>query len=414
MNDKKDITILRDLAKKYIQLCQDEKQQQCRSLWQKHNSLHKTTVPIYVRAFAWDEMPESKCQCTDKFFHPVETFLRQSIFRSKFNDDWIFEPWLTVSAIYITPSEEIWGGIWGMPVTWIGTGNGHGAKCWDPPIKSTEDVKNLIPPHHSIDETKTAIKFERIYELLNDIIPVILDRAPLYRMWNGDISTQLGQLRGIEQIMWDMIDRPKWLHELLAFMCDGIIRTHQEAEKAGDWKLFNHENQAITYANELPSPSADGVSVTRDKLWYFCASQELALVGPDMFNEFMLQYQIPIMKPFGLTAYGCCEDLTKKISLLKQIPNLRRIAVSPFANVEKCAIQIGDKYVLSYRPSPADMVAYEFNVEKIRKILIKDLEKCRGCHVDITLKDVETVQGDSERLVNWVKVARQVIDELEL
>jgi hypothetical protein len=130
-----------------------------------------------------------------------------------------------------------------------------------------------------------------------------------------------------------------------------------------------------------------------------------------LFDKFMLQYQIPIMKPFGLAAYGCCEDLSLKIGALRRIPNLRRIAVAPMANVAKCAELIGTDYVISYRPSPSDMVGYDFDPDRIRRILRRDLHACRGQHVDITLKDVETVQGDPNRVRQWVKIARQTIDE---
>ncbi|HQE62182.1 MAG TPA: hypothetical protein PLV10_07915, partial [Candidatus Latescibacteria bacterium] len=95
-----------------------------------------------------------------------------------------------------------------------------------------------------------------------------------------------------------------------------------------------------------------------------------------------------------------------------QIPNLRRIAVSPFANVKACAEQIGRDYVLSYRPSPSDMVGYGFDESRARAILSEDLTACRGCHVDITLKDVETVQSDPERVRRWVSLTRTVIDEV--
>jgi hypothetical protein len=30
----------------------------------------------------------------------------------------------------------------------------------------------------------------------------------------------------------------------------------------------------------------------------------------------------------------------------------------------------------------------------------------------VTLKDVETVQGDPERIVRWVRIVREVADEL--
>ena len=126
----------------------------------------------------------------------------------------------------------------------------------------------------------------------------------------------------------------------------------------------------------------------------------------------MFQYQRPIMEHFGLVHYGCCEDLTRKIDMLRRVPNLRRIAVSPFADAARCAEQIGSDYVLSYRPSPADMVSYGFDPERIRSILGRDLTACRGCHVDVTLKDVETVQGDSGRVRNWVGLTREVIDRV--
>jgi hypothetical protein len=82
------------------------------------------------------------------------------------------------------------------------------------------------------------------------------------------------------------------------------------------------------------------------------------------------------------------------------------------ANVARCAEQIGTDYVLSYRPSPADMVSYGFDAERIGSILRKDLRACRDCHTDITLKDVETVQSDPERVRKWVVLTRQIIDEV--
>jgi hypothetical protein len=212
--------------------------------------------------------------------------------------------------------------------------------------------------------------------------------------------------------MWDMMDRPEWLHQLLALMRDGVLKAQEEAEKAGDWTLCDHQNQAMSYAEELQDPAANSASVTRSKLWVFCASQETVLVGPEQFNEFMWQYQKPIVEKFGLAAYGCCEDLTLRIPLLKKVPNLRRISVALTANVPKCAEQIGADYVLSYRPSPADMVGYDFDPDRIRRILRRDLAACKGCHTDVTLKDVETVQGDHDRVRRWVEITRDVIEEL--
>jgi hypothetical protein len=35
-----------------------------------------------------------------------------------------------------------------------------------------------------------------------------------------------------------------------------------------------------------------------------------------------------------------------------------------------------------------------------------------NCHADITLKDVETVQHEPERLRRWVAITRQTIEEV--
>jgi len=94
------------------------------------------------------------------------------------------------------------------------------------------------------------------------------------------------------------------------------------------------------------------------------------------------------------------------------VPNLRRIAVSPMADVRRCAEQIGTDYVFSYRPSPTDMVGYGLDAARVKSLLRADLEACQGCVVDITLKDVETVEGDPGRVRAWVALCREVIDEL--
>ena len=213
--------------------------------------------------------------------------------------------------------------------------------------------------------------------------------------------------------MLDMMDNPEWLHRMMKFMADGVLRTHAQAEAAGDWGLSAHQNQAMPYALELPDPAANVNGVRAQPAVGLLAAQEFTAVSPAMHDEFLLQYQLPILAQFGLAAYGCCEDLTHKIDMLRQIPNLRRIAVAPMR--QRCAAAPSRSARITccrYRPSPADMVGYGFDPERVRAILTRDCSACQGCHVDITLKDVETVQGDPERVRNWVKLTREVIDEV--
>ena len=401
----KDKKIIRDLAKRYVDICNKPEQNERRKLWRAQNSFKGDRPLIYARAFAWREMPQSKCQCEDAFARGHENFFRNRLFWDTFNDDSIFEPWVTVNAVHKSAG-------WGIGAKRISSGMSGGAVKFDYPIKELDDIKKMKTPRHEIDEEKTFANAQRVRDIMGDIITVNVDRGPAHRVWSADISTNLGHLRGIEHFMMDMMDNPEWLHQMVSFMSESILRTHDQAEEAGDWGLCVHQNQAMTYAEELEDPAPNHNGVKRSQLWGYMAAQEFALVSPAMHDEFLLQYQIPILEKFGLTAYGCCEDLTQKIDILRQIPNLRRIAVSPFSDVAKCAEQIGTDYIMSYRPSPADMVSYGLDPDQVRRILKRDLEAAKGCHVDITLKDVETVQSDPDRVRNWVAITRQVIDEV--
>ena len=410
MTDNGDILVLRDLAKRVAEIAAKDVQDQRRDLWRRHNSLQKTRPLICVRWIACRQEvigPET-LRCRDRFFRAHEFALQDMLHQDRLGDDFIIEPWMTVAATYGAPTGP---GRWGPEMRYHRSPEKRGAWKFDPPLKAEADIENMVAPRHAIDEQATARDLGRLQDAVGDILTVNLDRGPYWRGWNADISTDIAQLRGLEEFMLDMLDRPKWLHRLLAFMRDGILHVQAQAEAAGDWHLSHHANQAMPYALELADPAANGPPVERGELWVFMASQETTLVSPAMFDEFVLAYQIPIMEKFALSAYGCCEDLTRKIDCLRKVPNLRRISVTPWADIRACAEQIGTDYVLSWRPSPAEMICTGFRPEKVRRLLREGLEAAKGCHVDITLKDVETIGGRFDDLIEWTRIAREVVEE---
>lgn len=400
----KDASILRDLAKRYAEIAAKPWQKTRRDLWRKSNSFKGESPLVYIRSFAFSEMPDSKCLCEDKELAGYEKFFRNRIFWDTFNDDSIFEPWLTVEAEY-----ECTG--WGIRGVKHYTEEVGCAYKEDYPIKELDDVKKMRMPWHKINEKVTAERVSKIKDIVGDIIAIDVDRASCYRMWTGDLSCTLGHLRGIENIMMDMMDNSEWLHSLVKYMSDGVMKANDEAEAAGDWGLSASQNQAMPYAEEVKDPAPNVRGIKRKDIWGYMAAQEFTCVSPEMHEEFLLQYQLPIISKFGLSAYGCCEDLTNKIDMLRKIPNLRRIAASPFVNLAKCVEKIGRDYIISYRPNPADMVSYDFNEERIRSILRRDFQILKGTHFDITLKDVETVEKDTNRVRRWVQIVREEVEK---
>ena len=221
-----DIVVLRDLAKHYMDICRHPVQDRRRDLWRRHNSLKTTRPLIYVRAFAWREMQQSLCIISDPFLRQYENMFRHRLFWNSLNDDSVFEPWVTVQATRLCTG-------WGPPVTRSFSGEPRGSFKIDYAIKALSDIEALQVPWHAIDEEKTIADISRLEDAIGDIITVNLDRGPAYTMWDADISTQLGYLRGMEHFMMDMVDHPEWLKRLIQFIADGVVMTHEEAEQAG-------------------------------------------------------------------------------------------------------------------------------------------------------------------------------------
>ncbi len=407
---KHDRMVLRELAARVAEIAAQPIQQERRQLWRAFHRRQPVRPLLFVETGmpGW-EVLGGELACQTPFLRQYEWELRRKIWQDDIGDDAVVEPWITIPAKYVVPADGHWG------ISSKNTPSPIAGGAWHsiPAIQNMDDVKRMIVPEHGVDEAATAATAARLQEALGDTLTVNVSRKPFMSVWGSHISGDVGQLRGIETVMMDMLDHPEWLHELLAFMRDGILKVHREAEAAGHWSLGDHENQAAPYADELPAPQANSGPVPMKDLWGLMAAQEMTLISPEMHDEFMLQYQIPICKLFGLVAYGCCEDLSRKIGILRQIPNLRRIAVSPWADLERSAAAIGGDYCASWRPSPADTVCMAFDAERVRSIIRNGLAIFRyhGTPVEINLKDVKTLQGDKSRLRRFVEVCRQEIEE---
>ena len=142
-------------------------------------------------------------------------------------------------------------------------------------------------------------------------------------------------------------------------------------------------------------------------------AQMFSTVSPEIHDEFDLQYSAPLANRCAYTYYGCCEPLHDRIDYLQRAyKNLRKIGVSPWADVEASAEVIGGAYVLSRKPNPAH-VASVTDPDLIRKEITETVKACQryGCPCDITLKDISTVGYRPENLIVWAETASAVLDE---
>ena len=409
-----DITILRELSRRYAEIAALPVQNEKRKLWADHFSLRPTRVPVLLRfgmhnVWCREVFCDANMKCGDPFYRSYERELRLRMFHYETGDDQIQEPWLVVGVPH---KEGQWNNLWGMDESLLrlnGAKDGN-AGCYNPPLKSWDDIGKLRAMRHVLDEEAGARNHDKLASAVGDILEIDVQRPPVYNGFTADISTSIAKLRGLEQLMVDMYESPDELHKLLAFMRDGILANNRAAEDAGHYTLTLGANQQLAYANELETPRANAGPRKRKDIWGFFAAQEYALVSPEFHDEFLFQYQLPIMEHYGLTHYGCCEDLGEKMAMLRGLKNLRSIAVAPRADVRRCAEQIGGDYVMSWRPNPADMVCCGYDEARIEKIVRKAMDDSEGCFIHINLKDVETLEGDNTRMRRWVKKVREIVE----
>jgi len=224
------------------------------------------------------------------------------------------------------------------------------------------------------------------------------------------------ELIGMENMMLYMYDNPDGLHRLMGFLRDDHLAFASWLASEGLLNLNNRNDYigsgSTGYTHDLPEPDQeDGTKIhTRDQ-WVLLESQETVGVGPEQFEEFVYPYQLSIAKEFGKCYYGCCEPVHSRIEILKEIPNLARVSVSPWADEAFMAEALNTDIVYSRKSNPTLISTEIFDEDAIRSDLRHTLDVARGCRVELIMKDVHTLNDQPDRLPRWVKIAREVVDE---
>jgi hypothetical protein len=78
-------------------------------------------------------------------------------------------------------------------------------------------------------------------------------------------------------------------------------------------------------------------------------------------------------------------------------------------DVDRAVRNLGDKYVLSRKPSPAVFVSWD--AEEARRQLTTFKQAAKGCNFEFIMKDISTVNYKPERLWEWADIAMKVVSE---
>ncbi len=402
----KDRAIIRDLARRVAEIATLPVQAERRELWTRHNDLGRVRPIVNVSAEgSWGELlPHSELQCEDDGLRGVEWGFRATIYQHEhICDDAVVERDYVVN-------KAVGNSGWGLEPRHVPSTELRGAWGFDPVINEPADLKKLHHPEitHNEEESKRRLEFAE--DLLGDILDVKLKGVACVSFHPIGFYTSL---RGLTQVMLDMYENPGMLHDAMAFIEEGdrgVVRQYVEMNLLS---LNNdgtyHSSGGNGYTTQLPKSDVDPARIRPSDMWASAESQEMAQVSPEMHEEFVMVHERRVLEPFGLAGYGCCEPLENKLDYVFKFPNMRRISIAPFADVEKCAEQIGDRYIFSWKPHPAHLVG-KFNAGLIRDYIRHALRCTRGCVVEMILKDTHTCENHPERFTEWVRIAREEID----
>lgn len=406
-----DRQILRELAKKQVFYANQECNLKRREEWYRHNELQgeRPLIHLEMGTFEQEILPE-RMQCSGEFARQIErtlygNFLNQELF----DDD-------RVTPDYYGMGYDSYFTLFGLPVKVEGARdaawNASVGHHFIPQIQDLEeDWEKLGETQFGVNPRASLERKAALEEIFGDILPVRLEGSCLY-----SVPTQMVvHLMSMETMMFSMYDYPELFKEMMRRIADDTLAYYRLLEKEGlilpttgggflgqgSW-CYNHT---------LPQGKAPG-SYTAGDVWGFMDSQETVGISPEMFEEFIFPCYKKISESFGLVSYGCCEPVDPVWdNCTSKLANLRKVSISPWCNEEYMGERLrGSKIIFHRKPSPNYLgTGTTLDEEAFRSHIRKSLQAAKGCCMEITQRDVYTINKDVKKAKRYVDIIKEEI-----
>ncbi|MBT7297994.1 MAG: hypothetical protein HN849_00685 [Victivallales bacterium] len=403
----KETQALRELARRVAEIAALPEQAEKAELWARHNDLEKTRPMVLVfPEGSWSELAADWVyDCETPLARRYEQDLRQRLYSwEHLRDDNVIEPVVSCPVAVRNTG-------YGLQAERIPSTAYKGAYHIEPVLIEESDLDKIQRPEVTVDWERTGRNQAQVREIFDGILEVRLAAG-----WGGWAPMdQLSAWRGIDQLYLDLIERPQWVHAVMQRLLDGKLGEIEALEAQGALRLNNrnHYNGSggVGYTAQLPAEGYTKPAARCRDLWAMATAQIFSEVSPSMHEEFALTYERQFLERFGLANYGCCEPLHHKLDAVLKIRNLRRVSISPWADLDQSAERLQNRYVFSWKPNPAIVAGPTWRPEPVRAGLRDFCERTRGCVTDIIMKDTHTCNHEPRRLQDWVRIAMETARE---
>ncbi|NJD04782.1 MAG: hypothetical protein FIA99_19770 [Ruminiclostridium sp.] len=407
--NQKDKQIFRTLAKQYREVAFLDTHKRTIEHWKRINSLNPIRPMIMIDQIPWHEMnvnDELTLMCEDELLKSLEWKMRSELYKWKrFPCDMAFYPFLQVPKVYTDTGTGVESHISQDEINY----SEARTHTYSDQLPDEAALEKLHNPVILFDRKSTALREELVNELIGDIIPVKMSGVTIWAaVWDRIVFW-----RGATPVLYDLIDRPEFVCKLMKKITGIEMDTLDQLEEQN---LLEYEQDLIhcagAYSYELPGKDFDAGHVKAKNCWVAGAAQIFSEVSPAMHDEFEIEYMKPYYERFGLVNYGCCDPLHHKIDIIRKIKNVRTISISPWANVQAAAENMGKDYVMARKPNPSFVAMDTFDDKIITDDIKTTLKACvkNNTPCEFILKDITTVRNDPQRLSNWYKIVKSTIE----
>jgi hypothetical protein len=380
-------------------------------LWQQLNDLESVRPMVWINEICWHEMNvdnELMLRCSHPWARDQERDLRRTLYQWRhLPGDMIVSPYL-VSPLMFHSTD--FGIMEDVDIATTDATSDVVSRHFKVQIRDWADLDKIKLPVVSHNQLASELHYEAMCATYAGILPVrqVGQTHIWFTPWD-----YLIRWWGIEEAMLDMLERPDLVHAGVERMVDAWLAELDQLEAlnllALDCNNTRIGSGGYGYTQALPGAPLDPAHVRPHNMWGCSNAQIFSEVSPEMHWEFAVQHDLRWLKRWGLIYYGCCEPLSGKIEILRRIPNLRKISVSPWCKAEQLIAQVGGDWVLSRKPSPAILAEDVWHPERARAALVEFMAATGGrCHVELIMKDISTVRYQPQRLWEWEQIAMDV------
>ena len=404
MNDK---DILVALGRKKAEYANSERTRRSIKKWYDVNDKKMTMPPVFLKELPWHEIEDNDLilRCEDPFLKQVELELRRELYLYEhFKSDNVVSTAVECPIVF---SDSGFGIEEKSDIIQMDSKSDIVSRSFHVQIETEEDVEKIREPVIELDIAETERRYECLSNIFDGVIDVVKTGVKGYWFTPWD---NLIRLVGIENLYFDLIDRPDFINMLVKRFVDVSIVRLERYKELGLWASNNNETSVGSggagFCHDLVPAPTPNCNVETEQIWGCGNAQIFSEVSPEMHWEFSLQHEVRWLSHFGLNYYGCCEQLHHKFDILERIPHLRKISMSPWADLSVAAERAEKRYVLSVKPNPAVFVG-GFSEAGVREQIRETLEKVKSCEFEIVMKDMSTLSYRPDRLAKWCDILQE-------